>query len=127
MAPKRLLVIMPILFNMFCLTSCSDIIEPAISKSTVTLEAPVSQYQSISYSVGFWWDEVDHALSYHLQVVTPDFTHPGKLVLDTAIKKILSHIILIPVHTHGRSWQKTAVRPQPLVTPGFVVEDLSIK
>src|ERR1700744_1165181 len=69
------------------LSSCGDIIEPPISKIKIQPEAPSSQYQSTSYTINFWWDEVSNALSYHLQVVTPSFASPGSLVLDTVIKK----------------------------------------
>jgi hypothetical protein len=69
------------------ISSCDDIIEPSISKSTVVLEAPADQYQSKSYTINFWWDPVNHALSYHLQVVTPNFTAPGGLVLDTIVTR----------------------------------------
>ena len=69
------------------LSSCDAIIEPSIAKKTVQPEAPADQYQSTSYTVGFWWDEVDNTLSYHLQVVTPTFASPGSLVLDTIVKK----------------------------------------
>ncbi|MGZ4159081.1 MAG: hypothetical protein ACXVPZ_17950, partial [Bacteroidia bacterium] len=68
------------------LSSCGDLIEPSIKNSTVILEAPVNQYPSTSYTVNFWWDQVDNALTYHLQVVTPTFASPGSLVLDTIIK-----------------------------------------
>jgi hypothetical protein len=74
-----------ILAGIGILSSCDDIIEPSINKSQVTLEAPVDQYQSTSYTINFWWDAVDHALSYHLQVVTPTFAAPGGLVLDTIV------------------------------------------
>lgn len=67
------------------LSSCDDIIEPSIAKSQVVLEAPANQYTSTSYTINFWWDQVDHALSYHLQVVTPSFASPGSLVLDTIV------------------------------------------
>jgi len=67
------------------LFSCDDIIEPSISKQQVQLEAPVNQYQSASYTINFWWDSVDHALSYHLQVVSQTFAAPGGLILDTVI------------------------------------------
>lgn len=67
------------------LSSCDDIIEPPISKQQVTLEAPVDQYQSTSYTINFWWDAVNHALSYHLQVVSPSFAAPGGLILDTIV------------------------------------------
>lgn len=81
----------PILYSLtllLCISlyGCDAIIEPSISKSTVTPEAPVDNYVSTSYTVNFWWDTVNHALSYHLQVVTPSFASPGSLVLDTVIK-----------------------------------------
>lgn len=69
------------------LSSCDAIIEPSISKKTIQPEAPSDQYQSTSYTVNFWWDEVGNALSYHLQVVTPNFANPGSLVLDTVVNK----------------------------------------
>ncbi|SHL98564.1 hypothetical protein [Mucilaginibacter sp. OK098] len=69
------------------LASCDAIIEPSISKKQVILEAPADQYQSSSYSINFWWDEVEHALSYRLQVVSQSFASPGGLVLDTVVTK----------------------------------------
>ena len=66
-------------------SSCNDIIEPSITKQQVNLEAPVNLYQSTSYAINFWWDPVDHALSYHLQVVSQSFAAPGGLILDTIV------------------------------------------
>ena len=74
-----------LLVGIIAFSSCNDIIEPSISKSQVQLEAPADQYQSNSYTINFWWDQVDHALTYHLQVVTPSFASPGSLVLDTVV------------------------------------------
>lgn len=77
------------LFLLICLVvglySCQDIIEPSIKKSTINLEAPADQYISPSYTINFWWDAVDHAISYHLQVVSRTFASPGGLVLDTIV------------------------------------------
>jgi hypothetical protein len=68
------------------LSSCSAIIEPSISKRAVQLEAPYDQYKSNSYTINFWWDQVDDALHYRLQVVTPKFDSAASLVADTLIK-----------------------------------------
>ncbi len=89
MKPKLLLYCISLLFISFVglLSSCGDIIEPSIAKSNVQLEAPTNQYQSTSYTLNFWWDVVDNALTYHLQVVSGSFTSPGSLALDTVIKK----------------------------------------
>jgi hypothetical protein len=68
------------------LSACKDFIEPNIAKHTVTLKAPSDKYQSSSYNVNFWWDEVEDALYYRLQIVTPGFDTTGGLVADTLIK-----------------------------------------
>ena len=74
--------------GMCLLSSCGDIIEPSISKANVMLEAPSDHYQSTSYTINFWWNEVNNALSYHLQVVTPTFASPGSLVWIPSSKAI---------------------------------------
>ncbi|MDB5090875.1 MAG: hypothetical protein JWR09_4869 [Mucilaginibacter sp.] len=81
--PLLMLVMAGIAF----LESCDAIIEPSVSKKQVQLEAPADHYQSASYTINFWWDEVEHALSYHLQVVTQSFASPGGLVLDTVVTR----------------------------------------
>jgi hypothetical protein len=85
-----------LLAGMCLFSSCGDLIEPSISKSNIQPEAPSDQYQSTSYTINFWWDEVGHALSYHLQVVTPNFASPGSLVLDTIVKKNTFSFTLSP-------------------------------
>ncbi|WP_184550892.1 hypothetical protein [Mucilaginibacter sp. FT3.2] len=79
-----------LLFTFFAITeilsSCKEFIEPSIAKRQVQLEAPANQYQSSKYTISFWWDDVEDALSYRLQVVTPGFDSIGGLVLDTLVK-----------------------------------------
>ncbi len=75
-----------LLAGMALLSSCDDIIEPSLGKQQIQPEAPVDQYQSTGYTINFWWDPVDHALSYHLQVVSPSFAAPGGLILDTVVR-----------------------------------------
>lgn len=67
------------------ISSCKDIIEPSISNRNEQLQAPADNYQSTSYTISFWWNEVDDALKYHLQVVSNTFASPGALVLDTLV------------------------------------------
>lgn len=68
------------------LTACKAFIEPNISNSKVNLEAPGINYLSTKYAVSFWWDNVDDALSYRLQVVTPSLDTIGALIIDTLVK-----------------------------------------
>jgi hypothetical protein len=84
---RHLLYILPFFLLMnTLLSSCKEFIEPSIARRQVFLEAPADQYQSTKYNLNFWWDEVEDALSYRLQVVTPGFDSIGSLVLDTLVK-----------------------------------------
>jgi hypothetical protein len=65
--------------------SCKDFIEPSIANRQVYLEAPSDGFQTPLYKVSFWWDEVEDALAYRLQVVSPGFGTPDRLVLDTLV------------------------------------------
>lgn len=113
---------------MVLLSSCGDIIEPSISKSNVQPEAPSNQYQSTSYTVNFWWDEVSHALSYHLQVVAPNFASPGSLVLDTIIKKNTFSFTLSPGNYQWRVMAENGSSQTAYTTPrSFNVAATSIK
>ena len=68
-----------------CFSSCKDIIEPSIEKKQVVLNAPGDHYQSKNFAVTFWWNEVEDALQYRLQVVTPSFRSIGTLITDTVV------------------------------------------
>lgn len=77
-------------------SSCKDFIEPSLEKRVITPQAPAENYQSPKYTINFWWDGVEDALSYQLQVVTPDFKAPGSLILDTVVSKESFSINLDP-------------------------------
>src|ERR1700743_1945090 len=90
------LLTITLFFLVGMLYSCKDFIEPNISKSQVTLEAPTNNYQSSSYTVSFWWDEVPDALHYRLQIVTPSFDSVGSLSLDSLVASNKFSINLAP-------------------------------
>jgi hypothetical protein len=129
MKPYPFICLISIIFTGACLlSSCDAIIEPSISKKTVQPEAPVDQYQSTSYTINFWWDEVDHALSYHLQVVTPSFASPGSLVLDTVVKKNTFSFNCNPGNYQWRVLAENGSSQTPYTAPrNFTVAATSIK
>jgi hypothetical protein len=65
---------------------CKEFIEPSLEAKKVVLLAPSSDTETTDYAQTFWWEEVEDALGYRLQVVSPSFERPAKLVLDTLIK-----------------------------------------
>ena len=66
-------------------SGCKEFIEPSIEDRKVVLLAPSNGTESTVYAQTFWWEQVEDALKYRLQVVSPNFSHPATLLLDTLV------------------------------------------
>jgi hypothetical protein len=89
----------------FLFSACKDFIEPSINNRQVTLQAPAEGYQSTKYALNFWWDEVQDALSYRLQIVSNNFNAPGRLIIDTLIT---SHTFTFNIDPGDYQWRVSA-------------------
>lgn len=67
------------------LLACDDILEEDIATDSVVLLAPVDSMVTDSFSITFWWEELEGASDYLLQVVSPSFESPFQLLVDTVI------------------------------------------
>jgi hypothetical protein len=69
------------------LSSCEhDFIEDDLSGITVSVIAPTDNDTVQSATPLFWWNEIDGARSYRVQIVYPDFYAPQQLLFDTAVE-----------------------------------------
>lgn len=76
-----------ILFMGVVLSSCTkDFIEPNLNDETVTLLSPQDNFQTTSNTVSFWWEELDGATSYRLQIVDSSFNAIISLIADTTVE-----------------------------------------
>ncbi len=71
---------------MMSLAACTEIFEKDIEDKTITIYTPNDSDTSISYLQTFWWSQVDFATSYQIQVVSPNFSAPKILILDSLVK-----------------------------------------
>lgn len=67
------------------LGSCESFLERDISDEVIVLNSPPKGSHSTTHSQTLWWNEVEGASSYQLQVVSPSFTYIQKLWLDTTV------------------------------------------
>lgn len=65
--------------------SCDDFISKDISGEAVVTLSPTDGDTVASYSQLFWWEEIEGAEEYHLQIVKPSFSYIQQLLLDTTI------------------------------------------
>jgi len=71
--------------GLLVLGSCKDFIEPSIEDKKVFVNAPADSTQTSTYLQTFWWEEVEDALSYRVQIVTPGFANASRLIMDTLV------------------------------------------
>jgi hypothetical protein len=96
MNPKILFGLFTLIIFALLLSACKDIIEPSLASKQIIAQTPGDKLQSTNYNIVFSWDDVDDALQYRLQVVSPKFDSIPALALDTIIKTTKFSVNLIP-------------------------------
>jgi hypothetical protein len=69
----------------FVAACTKDFITKNITKETVNIIAPADNLTTSNNTITFWWDEIDGAEKYNLQIVKPSFSAIQQLVVDTNI------------------------------------------
>ena len=64
---------------------CEDIFEEDISSKEFDLFAPANNAITDAGDITFWWEEVDDATNYALQIVKPSFDAIETVVLDSSV------------------------------------------
>jgi len=65
--------------------SCEEVLEPALNNKQVVLLAPVDNLVSGNASQVFYWETIDGATKYQLQIVSPKFDSIVQLIADTTV------------------------------------------
>lgn len=62
-----------------------DLIVKDITDKTVTALSPPDGYNTPNNSITFWWEKVDGAEKYNVQIVSPSFSNIQQLITDTSV------------------------------------------
>lgn len=82
--------------SFFVVTACRDVAVSNLEKKEVTVLAPPDNYSSTNSTVTFWWEELDGADDYRLQIVSTTFSNIQQLVADTLTKSNKFSISISP-------------------------------
>lgn len=75
-----------IMITLFTFSSCKkDFVEEDITKKTLIVNSPSDNLVTSVNTVNFWWEPVNGAEKYNIQVVKPDFTNVAQLITDTNV------------------------------------------
>jgi hypothetical protein len=96
MKNKRFFKFEGIIILFLIINSCRDIIVPEISNKSLIILAPADSIETDNLTQTFWWEELDGADYYNLQIVKPDFASISQLILDSNCKDTKLIISLSP-------------------------------
>lgn len=89
--------------------------------------APSEGAESNKYQVGFWWEPVQDALYYRVQVAIPDFTSTVSLVQDTLIEgKNRFEMTLEPGSYQWRIRAENGSSSTKYVSAKFIIHESSL-
>jgi len=73
-----------------------DFIVKDIKDKTITVNAPTNNLVTTNNKVTFWWEELDGAEKYNIQVVKPNFASIAEIVTDTNLTGTKFNLTLQP-------------------------------
>jgi hypothetical protein len=76
--------------------ACDDFIEEDIENDSISLLSPKNNLTTVQLTHTFWWDLLDGAEVYNMQIVEGKFSAVTYLVLDTTISKNKFDVTLYP-------------------------------
>lgn len=82
---KILIYIIPALLVATIFSGCKDIIEEDIEKKSIVVKTPSDNMISSVYSQVFWWEEMDGASKYRIEIVSPRFDSIITIVMDSTV------------------------------------------
>ena len=75
-----------IIFLVGLFMACTkDFIQKDIKNDIVNIIAPVDNMNTPNNTITFWWDELEGAEKYNLQIVKPSFDSITQLIVDTNV------------------------------------------
>ncbi len=74
-----------ILITLLTLVSCDDIFEKDLTKRALTMLSPPSNFETEKNQVTFWWNPVEGASGYEIQIVDSSFDFIIGIHLDTTV------------------------------------------
>jgi len=104
--------------------SCDEIIDEDISEEAIEIIAPTDNLVTTKTTLTFWWNELDEAAGYRLQVVTTHFDTVLSIPLDTLITKTKFSVTLNPNRYQWRVKAINSGSETQWFTQSFTIQDV---
>jgi hypothetical protein len=109
-------------FVMCMISSCNDFIEEDLDNDYVTILAPQDNLVTTSSTISFYWEQIQGASKYRIQVVKPSFAAVSVFLVDTLVSGTFFSHVFTPGVYQWRIRGENAGSQTPYVTRAFQVD-----
>jgi len=106
---------------------CEDFLETDLTEDKVILMSPSDGIETKNLTLTFWWDKIEGANHYNIQIVSPTFLNIEKLVLDSLTLNNTYETSLIPGDYEWRVLAKNSSSIAYSDTFSFKIDTVSSK
>lgn len=103
--------------------ACTEFMEPSITNGNVELLSPGVRAETTTYNVQFFWEPLEHARHYRLQVASPTFSRAVLFYADTTLDKTNFSITLAPGKYHWRVKALNGSSETRYTTRSFIIHE----
>lgn len=95
-----------LLASVACLIQCGDVLEDNISKKSMNLLSPSDMAVINDDTVSFWWNRISGATSYEFHLVSPSFTNPVRVIMDSITS---NNLLTLKLEDGAYEWEVRAL------------------
>lgn len=109
----------------FLLFSCKDFIETDLTDKNVDIIAPQDNLLTTSAAINFYWEPLDGARQYRIQVASPSFDNMTSIVTDTLLGGTEFSYVLRPGNYQWRIRAQNGSSKTPYITRNITIDSTS--
>jgi hypothetical protein len=85
-----------VMFALLVICSCKDFVNRKITNDNITVLLPSNNTVTTSNAITFWWQKLDGADNYNIQIVKPNFAAAQEFIADTTVTGTRFQLSLAP-------------------------------
>ncbi|MFI5203876.1 MAG: hypothetical protein ACHQF2_05215 [Flavobacteriales bacterium] len=111
-----------VLIAVLMISSCKDFIEEDLTDDYVTILTPQDNFTTTSATLFFYWEKIEGALKYHIQIVKPSFASMTSLLVDTLVSGTSFSYVFTPGSYQWRIRAENGASETPYTTRSFQID-----
>jgi hypothetical protein len=119
---NKLLISIPLLLALTLFQSCRDFIAEDLTDKNLVVLSPSDNMVTTSATINFYWQELEGARTYRLQIAKPSFDNMSALLMDTSVTQTQFTYVFTPGTYQWRVRAENGSTETPYVTRTITID-----